>query len=152
MSSLVDITNISNQSDIASHWLPSAVASTIMDPNEPEPLMKLPISIEHDSLQYDTSVLIDSAPTLNFVSQEFLIRNGLVGKCVRGPKIEVRIANEQRISTNKSFSPTGLFIHQNSSRASPLLCCHTSNVWTLSLGYQRSKHYKCLFNLLIILL
>ena len=33
-------------------------------------------------------------------------------ECVRGPKIAVRIANEQRISTNKSFSPTSFFIHQ----------------------------------------
>jgi hypothetical protein len=153
VSSPRDITHTTNQSYIASNWLPPAIALIIVDLSEPELLMKLPIFIENDSLRYDTSVLIlDSSTTLNFVSQEFLIRNGLVGKCVRGPKIEVRIANEQRISTNKSFSPTGLFIHQNSSRASPLLCCHTSNVWTLSLGYQRSKHYKCLFNLLIILL
>jgi hypothetical protein len=40
-----------------------------MDPNEPEPIMKLPISIEYDSLSYDISVLIDSAATLNFASQ-----------------------------------------------------------------------------------
>ena len=68
----VDVTNSSIQFDIASHWFPSAAVLTIMDPNEPEPLMKLPISIEHGSLRYDTSVLIDSAATLNFVSQEFL--------------------------------------------------------------------------------
>ena len=83
-----------------------------MDPNEPQPLMKLQFSIEYDSLRYDTNVLIDSATTLNFVSQEFLIRNGLVRKCVREPKITVRTANEQRISTNKSFLPTSLVIHQ----------------------------------------
>ena len=35
-----------------------------------------------------------------------------MGKRVRGPKIAVRIANQHRISTNKSFSPTSLFIHQ----------------------------------------
>jgi hypothetical protein len=29
---------------------------TIMDPNDPEPLMKLPIPIEYDSLRYETSV------------------------------------------------------------------------------------------------
>jgi hypothetical protein len=74
--------------------------------------MKLPISIEYDSLRYDTSVLINSTTILNFVSQEIWIRNGLVDKCVRGQKIAVRIAHEQRISTNKSFSPTSLFIHQ----------------------------------------
>ncbi len=54
-----------------------------MDPNEPEPLMRLPISVEYGSLRYDTSVLIDSASTLNFASQEFLTRNGVVGECVR---------------------------------------------------------------------
>ena len=48
VSSPVDITNNTNQSYIASHWLPSAAVLTIMDPNEPEPLMKLPISIEYD--------------------------------------------------------------------------------------------------------
>ncbi len=55
----IDITNSTNQSNIASHWIPSASVLTIMDPNEPEPLMKLPTSIEYDSLRYDTGVLID---------------------------------------------------------------------------------------------
>jgi hypothetical protein len=54
--------------DIASQWFPTAAALTIMDPNQPEPLMKLPVSIEQDSLQFLTDVLIDSATTLNFVS------------------------------------------------------------------------------------
>jgi hypothetical protein len=71
VSSPIDVINSTNQSDIASHWLPSADVLTIMDPNEPEPLMKLPISIEYDSVRYDTSVLIVSATTLNFASQEF---------------------------------------------------------------------------------
>ncbi len=53
----MDETN--NKSEIASHWLPTAVALTIMDPNQPEPLMKLPISIYQDSLQFHTNVLID---------------------------------------------------------------------------------------------
>jgi hypothetical protein len=60
-----------------------------MDPIQPEPLMKLPISIEQDYMQYHTSVLIDSTTTLNFVSQEFLTRNNLLGKCIRGPKVAV---------------------------------------------------------------
>jgi hypothetical protein len=66
VSSPIDITNSTNQSNIASHWLPSAFALTIMDPNEPEPLMKVQISIEYDSLRYDTNVFIDSAATLYF--------------------------------------------------------------------------------------
>ena len=55
----INATNSTNQSDIASYWLPSAALLTIMDPNDPEPLMKIQISIEYDSLRYDTSVLID---------------------------------------------------------------------------------------------
>ena len=70
--------------------------------------MKLQISKEQDSLQYHTSVLIDSATTSNFASQDFLTRNDLVGKCTRGPKIVVRIANEQRISTSKKISSTNI--------------------------------------------
>jgi len=64
VSSLIGIINI----NIASHWLPSATILTIVDPYEPEPLMKFSISIEYDSLRHDTNVLIDSAAILNFVS------------------------------------------------------------------------------------
>jgi hypothetical protein len=71
VSSPIDITNNTNRSDIASHWLPSAAALTIMDPNEPETLLKLQIFIEYGLFRYDTSVLIDTATTLNFISQEF---------------------------------------------------------------------------------
>ena len=56
VSSPIDNTNTTNQYDIASQWIPSATALTIMDPNDPEPLMKLPIPIEYDSLRYETSV------------------------------------------------------------------------------------------------
>jgi hypothetical protein len=74
--------------------------------------MKLPISIERDSMQYHTTVLIDSTTTLNFVSQNFLTRNNPLGKCNRGPKIVVRVANEQKISTSKTFPPTNVSIGQ----------------------------------------
>jgi len=83
-----------------------------MDPNQPEPLMKLPISSVHDFLQYHTSVLIDSRTALNFVSQKFSTRCDLWGKCTRGPKIVARNANEQRISTSKTFSPTNVSFGQ----------------------------------------
>jgi len=58
--------------NMASLWLPTTVALTIMDPNQLEPLMKLPISVEHDSLQFHTSVLIESATTLKSASEDFL--------------------------------------------------------------------------------
>ena len=83
-----------------------------MDPNQREPFMKLPISIEQDSMQYHTSVLIDSTTTLNFASQDFLTLNNLLGKCIRGPKLVVRIATQQRISTTKTFSPNNVSLGQ----------------------------------------
>ncbi len=91
--------------EMAAHWFPIASALTILDPNQPSPLMKLPISLMVDSNSISTTALIDSAASLNFVSIEFLTRNSLLEKCSRGPKIAVRIANEQRISTTKTFSP-----------------------------------------------
>ena len=38
------------KSNIASHWLLTVVTLTIMDPNQPKALMKLPISIEQDPM------------------------------------------------------------------------------------------------------
>ncbi len=35
------VDNANSKSEIASHWLPKAAPLTIMDPNKPEPLMKL---------------------------------------------------------------------------------------------------------------
>jgi hypothetical protein len=46
------------------------------------------------------------------MSQDFLARNNLFGKCIRSPKIVVRIANEQRISTSKTFSSTNVSFGQ----------------------------------------
>jgi hypothetical protein len=66
--STFDAINANSKSDIASQWLPTAATLTIIDPNQPEPLMKLQICIEKNSMQYHTSVLIDSVATLNFVS------------------------------------------------------------------------------------
>jgi hypothetical protein len=64
-------------------------------------------------IQFHTIALVDSEATLNFVSQDFLTRNNLLGKCVRGPKIVVHIANEQRISTTKTFFPNNVSLGHN---------------------------------------
>jgi len=109
---ICEIDNTNSKSDIVAHWLPTAAVLTIMDPNQLEPLMEISISIEQDSMQYHTTVLIDWTATLNFASQNFLTRNNLLGRCIRGPKIVVRIGNDQRISTSKTFSPTHVSIGQ----------------------------------------
>ena len=38
--------NTNRKSNIVPHWLPRSATLTIMDPNQPKTLMKLPISIE----------------------------------------------------------------------------------------------------------
>ena len=63
-------------------------------------------------MQYHTSVLIDSVATKFFVSRDFLTRNNFLGKCIHGPKIVVRIANEQMISTTKTVLPTNVSLGQ----------------------------------------
>ena len=59
-------------------------------------------------MQDHTNVLIDSATTLNFACHDFLTRHNILGKCIRGQKIVVRIASEQGIFTSKTFSPTNV--------------------------------------------
>ena len=71
MVSSLNISNANSKSEIASHWLHTLAALTIMDSNQPEPLMKLPIPIEQNSLKYHTRAFFSSAPTLNFVSNDF---------------------------------------------------------------------------------
>ncbi len=49
--SICEIDNTNSKSDIVAHWLPTSSVLTIMDSNnQPKPLMKLPISIEQDSM------------------------------------------------------------------------------------------------------
>ena len=135
--SSLDVGNANNKSDIDSRWLPIAATLVIVDPNQPEPLMKLPLSTEQDSLQYHTSVLIDSVALLHFASRDFLTRNYLLGKCNHGPKISARIANEPRISSSTIFLPTSVRLVRESSLVSTLRFYHISNVWILSLVSQQ---------------
>ena len=48
VASSLDVGKANSESEIASQWLPTSVTLTIIDPNQPEPLMKFPISIEQD--------------------------------------------------------------------------------------------------------
>ena len=46
------------------------------------------------------------------MTQDFLTRNNLLGKCIHGPKNVVRITSEQRIFASKTFSPTNVLLGQ----------------------------------------
>ena len=82
------------KSDIVSRLIVYRNNFYYMDPSQSDSLMKPPISWEHDSLRCNICVLIDSATTLRFASYLSLNQNGLVGKCIRGPKIVVHNAFE----------------------------------------------------------
>jgi len=61
-----------------------------MDPSQSEPRMELPISIQEDSLQYDTNVCVNWLnSTYEFCGSKIFKPKGLVGKCIHGPKIIV---------------------------------------------------------------
>ena len=65
--SLIDISNVTKQSDIISRLVTYRKNCYLMDPSQSEPLMKSSISIEQDTLRCDTFVLVDSVATLSFV-------------------------------------------------------------------------------------
>ena len=50
MGSSMDMDTTTAQTEMAGHLLPTAATLTIMDSNQPEPLMKIPISIRKNSL------------------------------------------------------------------------------------------------------
>ena len=57
--------------EAATKWLPTAAAYTILDPNHPEALMKIPVTFNG----LETEALVDNAATLIFVSGDFVARN-----------------------------------------------------------------------------
>ena len=57
-------------------------------------------------MPYKADNLIDTASSLNFVSKEFVMANGFYKDCKTAPKLAIRVASEQRISTTKVFCPS----------------------------------------------
>ena len=47
---------------------------------------------------------------LNFINEEFMMVNGCNIDCKVAPKIHIRVASEQRISTTKVFGPSTVTI------------------------------------------
>jgi hypothetical protein len=85
--------------------LPTAAALAIMNPYEAEALMRFIASVSYDGLSSKADTLIDTAASLNFVSKDFVVTNGFYKDCKTVPKLSIRVASEQRISTTKLFCP-----------------------------------------------
>ena len=78
----------------------------IMNPVEKVSLMRFTALVSQENISSKADTLIDTAASLNFVSKRFLNANNFYKYCKAAPKIAVRVANEQRISTDKIFCPT----------------------------------------------
>ena len=50
--------------------------------------------------------VIDTTASLDFVSKKFFMANGFYKNCKTAPKLDTRVASEQRISTTKMFCPS----------------------------------------------
>jgi hypothetical protein len=81
-----------------------------MDPYEAEALMRFTAAVFYNGLSSKAYTLIDTAASLNFVSKNFVVTNGLYKDCKTVPKQSIRVGSEQRISTTKLFCPTGFTI------------------------------------------
>ena len=94
--------------DAANKYLPAAAEYVIMNPDHPEPLMRVPVKINDQ----ETDALIDNAATLNFVSKSFIDENKFHEFCAKAPKVAVRVANSQRVASWKVFDvPKSLIIN-----------------------------------------
>ena len=69
--------------------------------------MRFTASVSYDGLSSKPDTLMDTTPSLNFVSKDFVVTNGGFYKdCKTVPKLSIRVASEPRISTTKLFCHT----------------------------------------------
>ena len=78
----------------------------MMNPYEAEALMRLTTYVSYNDLSSKADTLIDTASSLNFISKDFVVNNGFYKDSKTVPKLSIRVASEQRISTTKMFCPT----------------------------------------------
>jgi len=68
--------------------------------------MRFTAFLSYNGLSSKAHTLIDTTALLNFGSKYFVVTNGFYKDCKTVPKLPIRVASEQRISTTKVFCPT----------------------------------------------
>ena len=91
--------------ETANENISTTIALVIMNPYEAETLMRFNAFVSYNDLSSKADTLIDTAASLNFVSKDFFVTNGFYKHCETVPKLSIRLANEQRISTTHVFCP-----------------------------------------------
>ena len=89
--------------EIVDESLSTTTALVIMNPYEAENLMRFTASVPYNVLSSEADTLIDTAASLNFVSKNCVVTNGLYKDCKTVPKLSIQVASEQRISMTKMF-------------------------------------------------
>ncbi len=72
---------------------------TVMDPYEAEALMRFTSTVVLNEFSAKAGILIDTTTSLNFISKECVMTNVFYKDCKTAPKLAIRVASEQRIST-----------------------------------------------------
>ena len=73
----------------------------VMDPYESKARMRFIVIVFLKGLSAKANTFIDTTTSLYFVSKEFVMANVFYKDCKTDPKLAIRVANEQRISTTK---------------------------------------------------
>ena len=68
--------------------------------------MRFNATVVLNGLSIKADTRIDTAASLNFVSKKFVMANVFYKDCKTAPKLAIRVASEQRISTTKVFCPS----------------------------------------------
>jgi len=63
--------------------------------------MRFIASVSYNDLFSEAYTLIDTTASLNFVIKGFVVANEFYKECKTVPKLSIRVASEQRISTTK---------------------------------------------------
>jgi hypothetical protein len=87
----------------ANKYLSASTNVVVMDPYKAKALMRFNATIVLNGLSAMADTLIDTSASLNFVSKKFVMADGFYKDCKTAPKLAIRVASEQRISTAEVF-------------------------------------------------
>jgi hypothetical protein len=87
-------------------YLSVATDMVAMDPYELASLMRFNATLPLNGLSTKADTLIGTKASLNFVSKEYVMAYGFYTYFKTAPKVAIRVATEQRISTNNVFCPS----------------------------------------------
>ena len=90
----------------ANKYLSATAAMVVMDPYGGEALMRFNATIVFNGLSAKEDTLIDTATSLNFLSKKIVMANDFYKDWKIAPKLAIRVASKQRISTTKLFCPS----------------------------------------------